>query len=256
MTNKRYHPDFHMLASMGYIPGITPFFKFGENKDIDTATDPEDVITGGGSKLFPTAASTISIVSTSASDTDGGTGINKLIISGLDSNWDILTEEVTLAGLTPVVSTNSFLRVDRMYATLSGSAQESVGEIIATHSEGDIADIKAGEAQSLIAAYPVPRDYTLLLTSFKAALTRKSSAAIADVHFEINTFGSNSWRVQQVIGLNNTGTSSIQRTAEEIWFNVPEKTDVRLRVHDVTANDTGIIGAFDGYLINNKTFAI
>lgn len=245
---------FDLLVGTGEVPGISYVFKFGENPDIDTSTDPEDVHSLGGDKLFPTAASTIDIVSTSANDTNGGTGVNTLIIRGLDANYDILEEEITLNGLTTVTSTNSFLRVDRMYATLSGSLQEADGTITATHSEGDIASIVAGESQSLIAAFTVPAGYFFCIKTWFVGIIKKTSAAQCQVNFEVNTFGSNSWRVQQVLPLVAEGTSAVFRNVNAMSFSLPEKTDIRIRVQDVSVNDTGVVSSFDGFLINNSVY--
>lgn len=253
MSKSLYHfPNFEFLASAGKIKGITPFFKFGENPDIDTATDPEDVHSLGGDKLFPTAASTISVASTDANDTDGGSGAHNLYISGLDANYDYLLEEVRLNGTTPVVTSGSFLRVDRMYVT---EGADAIGTITATHSEGAIAAISAGESQSLIACYSVPRNHILLLNSFTAAIINKQSAASVEAHFEIRFFGQDTFRVQQNIALIAQGTSGRTRSADDIWFPVPEKSDIRIRAHSVTSNDTGVVAAFNGYLINNSTFS-
>ena len=248
------YPDFYLKACAGLIPGITPLFKFGRNLDIDT-TNPEDVHELGGDYLFPTAASTISTVSDSSSDTNsGGTGIKTLTIEGLDANWELLSETIEMDGTTPVVTSNSFLRVFRAFADTSGSAQEAIGNITLTHSEGDIAYIIAGEAQSLIACYSVAVNHTLMLSKLLIGLLRQGATARFEAHFEVKLFNSNSWRVRQDIPTIGSGSSTNERDASPIWFPVPEKSDIRVRVHSVAVNDTGAIASFDGLLINNKVF--
>lgn len=256
MSKSSHHfPDFHIMASLGLINGVSPLYKFGKNADIDTTTVPEDVLSLGGSKLFPTAASTISVVSDDANDTSAGTGLRNAVLEGLDANYDFLTETVTLAGLTPVVTSNSFLRVNRMYGTMSGSNINAVGTITATHSEGATASIPAGESQSAIACYTVPADHTLLVWGFFCALIKKASAAQADVHFEVRLFGETTFRVKQIISLVAQGSSDITRSSLPAYFPIPAKADIRVRVRDVTANDTGVVAAFDGYLIDHTEFS-
>jgi hypothetical protein len=242
------------MAFAGLIPGVTPVFKFGRNLDIDTATTPEDIIDQGGEALFPNAASTLSIVSDSANDTNAGTGINTMIIVGLNSDYEQIQEEVTLAGLTPVITTNSYLRVFSLYATLSGSLQESDGIITATHNEGLISQIPANEAQSLSAIYTVAADHTLMIFDIFTSMLKKSTASQFELHFEIKIFGSNSWRVQQPISTIADGASSFERGTQDLFFRVPEKTDIRLRVHEVSTNDIGVSAGIDGLLLNNGVF--
>lgn len=254
MSYKRHLPDFLMLVSAGLIPGVSALFKFGKNQDIDTGTAPEDIISGGGDKLFPTAASTISTASSSASDGVGGTGIRSVVIEGLDSNYDIISEEILLNGVTPVVSTKSFLRVNRMYGTLSGSNQKAVGTIDATHSEGIISEIPIGDGQSSDATYTVPRNHVLLVDRFTASLERSSAGAAAEIHFEIKLFEQNTWREQADVSIAASGSSYIQRDTE-LWFRAPEKADVRIHASQVASNNTFIAASFDGLLIDLGVFA-
>ena len=247
-------PDFKMIASMGLIHGCSPLFKFGKNQDIDTGTVPEDIISIGGEKLFPTAASTISFVSTSASDTDGGVGINTLILEGLDENYDIISETITLNGITPIVSSLSYLRANRLTGTLSGTSQKAVGAITGTHDEGAIVQIPIGDGQSSDCTYTVPRDHVLLIDRFTASLERSGSGAAAELHFEVKPFGTNTWQEKADVSLAASGTSYIQRDSD-LWFLISEKSDVRIHASQVATNNTFIAASFDGLLINLEIFA-
>jgi len=254
MSFKRMLPEFKMLASAGKIIGVSPVFKFGKNNDIDTSSVPEDILSLGGEKLFPNAASTLSIVSDDANDTDGGTGINIIKIYGLNSEYEIIEEELTMNGITPAVTSNTFLRVTRMYGTLAGTSTRAAGNIIATHNEGNIAEILAGDGQSADATYTVPKDHLFMVDRLTASLERSSTGAAAEIHFEIKSFGSNVWREQADISLSAQGSSFVQRDTE-LWFPIPEKTDVRVHVTYVATNNARISGAFDGLLIDLTKFA-
>jgi hypothetical protein len=254
MSIKRMLPEFKMLASSGKILGVSPLFKFGKNPDIDTGSVPEDIISLGGEKLFPTAASTISIVSDDAQDGVAGTGLQTVKLYGLDSDYNEINEEVTMTGLTPVVTTSSFLRVYRMYGTLAGSDQRAAGNIIATHDEGNISEILLGNGQSQDATYTVPAGHILLVDRLIASLERSSSGAAAELHFEIKSFGSNTWREQADVSLAASGSSFVQRDTD-LWFPVPEKTDIRVHCSFVATNNTRLTASFDGFLIDLDTFA-
>ena len=253
MTVKRNLPDFSMLASVGKIKGVTPLFKFGRNTDIDTGTAPEDIISGGGTKLFPTTDSTLSIVSTSANDTTAGTGINTIRIEGLDINFELISEDVVLNGLTPVITTGSYCRVHRMYGTLSGSLQAAGGVITVTHSAGIITEIEVGNGQSQDCTYTVPSGYIFLIERLLASLERTASGAGSELHFEIKSFGSNTWRAQATLSIAAAGTSFMERSTD-MWFPVQEKTDIRVRAIQVATNNTSIAASFEGFLINLAEF--
>jgi len=255
MSGSRQFPDFLMRASAGLISGVTPIFKFGENQDIDTGTVPEDIIAGGGAKLFPTVSSTISIVSSSVEDKDvTGTGLRSVFLSGLDSNYDVIEETVILDGTGAVVTTNSFFRLHRVTGVSAGSSQTSVGNITFTHSEGTITVITAGHGQTQDATYTVPRDHILLIDRLKASLERTSSGAGAEVHFEVKLFGSNVWREQATVSVAAAGSSFVERDTQ-LWFPIPEKTDLRMRCSQVATNNSALSAAFDALLINQKLFA-
>lgn len=100
--------------------------KFGYNPDIDTTSDPEDVIFGGGTAYFPSsvvAAANIDIASDSSNDdgNPGGTGAQTLFIQGLDSNYMLQSETVTLEGTDNANPANDYLRIFRAYVVTSGT---------------------------------------------------------------------------------------------------------------------------------------
>ena len=253
MANNQDITPYELLAASERVPGITPLFKFGSNFDIDTGSVPEDVITLGGEKLFPTVASTIDLVSSDAQDSAAGTGIQTLKILGLDVDYNIIEEDKTLNGITPVTTTAEFLRVFRMYGLTGGSAQRAVGNILATHSEGDISAIIAGEGQTLDATYTVPANHAFYLERFFGSVDRSTAASSAQLQIEIRLPNTNVWRVQSTISAAGQGTSFADRFTF-MRFVVPEKTDIRVRVDWVENNNTRVSGSFDGYLINLDRF--
>lgn len=60
--------DTYYLAASGSMLGVSVVNKFGENSDIDTTTDPEDIWSGGGINTQPTADRIHAIVSSSTAD--------------------------------------------------------------------------------------------------------------------------------------------------------------------------------------------
>jgi len=251
----RHQASFEMLASAGLIKGIDVLFKFGLNSNIDTGTTPQDIISLGGSKLFPISASTISLVSDSAQDSPSGTGLREILVNGLDSNFALISETIETDGLAPVVTNKEFFRVCRLSGTLGGSSQQAVGNIVATHSEGAISQILANYGESLDACYTVPRGHILLIDRLKASIERTQSGAGAEIHFEIKTNGQNVWQEKSTLSVSASGSSFVERDTS-LWFPVPEETDLRIRVETVETNNTSISAAFDGLLINLSEYAL
>jgi len=150
--------------------------KFGRNSAIGTT---EIVVQDlGGSFADVTTADVVSVVSDSANDVDAGTGAWTISVTGLDANWDAQTEVLTLAGLTPVVSTNTFIRVFRMQIETAGTLKKADGNITASIDGTDVAQIQDGDNQTLMANYTVPRGKKLELLRGWYSLGSGKSAVI------------------------------------------------------------------------------
>jgi hypothetical protein len=111
-----------LAIAKGEVNGYSVVHKFGANFDIDNNSEPETVWTGGG--LYPwsslATAQTLYVLSESSEDT--GT----LEIQGLDENYNLQTEELTLTGTTAVTTVNTFLRVYRMIYTDGGAGNAGI----------------------------------------------------------------------------------------------------------------------------------
>ena len=84
-------------VARGVFPDESALSIFGFNRTVGTAF--ETVWNDGGSYAFPSAAVIMSAVSTSASD------VMPVLISGLDSNYEPISETVTLTGTSTVTTT-------------------------------------------------------------------------------------------------------------------------------------------------------
>jgi len=132
-------------VALGRRTGITLWNKFGYNSDIDIGT--ETIWAPGGTFTRLTAASTLTLVSSSAND-DGspaGTGARSVIVYGIDANYIYQTEVVTLDGTTPVVTSTTWLGINRVAVYLAGSLGYNDGAITVTATTG-------GSTQALVPA--------------------------------------------------------------------------------------------------------
>lgn len=110
---------------------------------------------------FPSSATTMSMVSSVTHDVNAVVAIN-----GLDSNWNQITESVTLNGTNPVATTNSFLRINGMIMTAPASGHTSnVGIITAKSSAVTYSQINATIGKTQTGIYTVPSGFTLFIYS-------------------------------------------------------------------------------------------
>jgi len=159
---------FELQVSRGQIAYHETQFKFGFNPDIDDSL--ETIWAEGGLYSYLSAASVLKISSSSTDDTSAGTGARTITISGLDANYDEISESVTLNGQTAVNTTQSFLRVFRIIVSTAGSGGQNAGVIYAgtgTVTSGVPANkygtIAVGDNQTLMCFWTVPRGYTAFL---------------------------------------------------------------------------------------------
>ncbi|MEK9895203.1 MAG: hypothetical protein VW518_02080 [Burkholderiaceae bacterium] len=223
------------LSMLRNDPQYSYIHKFGSN--LALAGTPESVWSAGG--LYPwsslASAQTLYVLSTDGGDT--GT----LTIQGLDSNYDPLTETVTLTGVTAVTTTNQFLRVFRMEysATNAGTITARV-----TNGTGTIvAQVDIGAAQTLMAVYTIPRQKTGFLMNYTAS-TGKGDDASVDLYI----------RDPAINGFRLKSQTKIYQSSFRQEFTVPlvlqEKSDIDFRATTTNANSDCIIN-FDVVILSN-----
>jgi len=123
--------DYRHEVALGQRQGKVTWNKFGYNASVGTSAE---VVASWGGTFFPmTTARTLSIVSTDAADvTSTGTGARNVVVYGIDENRVAQTVVVQMNGTTPVVTTETWLGVNRIAVGLSGSGYVNAGTITAT----------------------------------------------------------------------------------------------------------------------------
>jgi hypothetical protein len=125
--------DMTVAVALGAIPGYASFRKFGMNDAIVSGT--QEMWPTTGLRTLPTSAGQFSIVSDSAEDdpdeaTPPGTGAWTVVVEGLDSNYEEISETVTLSGLTPVLSVGTdWFRINRAYNVTAGTDAVNAGQL-------------------------------------------------------------------------------------------------------------------------------
>lgn len=170
-------------------------------------------------------AEPLRVVSTDADDTSGGSGAEFIFINGLDANFDPQLEVLALNGTTPVVSVNSFLRVNTS-AIGGASPLANIGAIsvVSSVSELEIDCIAPTEGFSCTAALTVPANHTGILSTLTGGCERNDDAKlILKVKIPIVTGGAYITTLKQPMSPLATGLSNQS-------FGFPEKTDIKLQV--------------------------
>lgn len=122
--------DFDLMMAQGHVTGHEDVSIVGYNSDIDVGTE---TIWGAGGTWTPlTSANTLTIVSSSANDTSAGTGARTIRITGVNASRQFQQEVVTMNGVTPVITTSTWLGVNQVLVVSAGSTGYNVGNITIT----------------------------------------------------------------------------------------------------------------------------
>ena len=205
--------------------------KFGYNSSVGTSF--ETIWDGGGDYTFITSPSTATATSSDTGSDNNGT----IEIVGLDSNYDLATETITIGGSA---STTSFIRVFRARMINANTGNANVGTITITVSSTTVAQIQPTYGQTLMAIYTVPR-------FFQAYLVQLDVGSSKDLENEIK------FRIKELDNGNSWNTRSFITTRggfTEKNFHVPEiipaKTDIEMRAK--SSATSSISGGFELFL--------
>jgi hypothetical protein len=243
---------FYLQVARNQISFHKSNFKFGFNADVDNSL--ETVWAQGGLYSYLASASVLKVSSSSTADTSAGTGARTVELSGLDTNYDEISETVTLNGQTAVNTTNEFLRINRMVIRSAGTGGQNAGVIYAgtgTVTTGvpanKYATIAIGDNQTVMALWTVPRGYTayLLQTDITVATTQNNK--YCTVHLVSRPNG----EVFQIKDKFVKAESSVHQ-AYTIPLKFEEKTDIEVRaIGDSSGADISISAGLDFIYIQN-----
>lgn len=234
---------FELQVARGQIPGHSLVNVFGYQPAVTTA-GPYAVWENVAAYVFPSVAQKMLVYSSSASDVNC-----RIVITGLDSKWNPITEAVILTnGTTGVQTTQSFLRINNVLATDAVYANP-VGTIVI----GDVtktaiyAQINIGIGKSQASIYSVPDAHTFYLTRVDAYISEPGGG---------NSYGS--YRVSATDNVNGTTYIVLQspfglryEARRVVPFPYTQKTDLQWQIKTGTGiAPVGVI--IEGILIKNS----
>ncbi len=230
--------------------GIDSEFKFGHNTAVGSTF--ETIWPEGGIYVYPSTASTMTLSSSNTNDYAGGSGVRSVRIFGLDTNYNEITEDITLHatdGLLAVTTINTYLRVHRIYALTAGSNNGQVGKLYmgtGTVTIGVPAVIYGvtaiGHNQTTQTIYTVPAGKTAFITGISAS---GASGKDAEIHFMAKTPSA---------VFTTKYAAHIYQSPLNYYFNVPlrveEKVDLEVR-GSVPQTAGSIYTSFEFILVDN-----
>ena len=157
--NNQYTTPIHPLATISQLnPNFTYSSFLGYS---DTITPTYSEVNASGSIFDFTATNgLVNIVSSNNGDKLGSSGINTLLLNGLDTDYNIQTEIISLNGTTQVQTTNSFHRINSITPLSIGSNLVAVGNItLSANSSSNIhGKMLAGESAVYVGRYTIPNE--------------------------------------------------------------------------------------------------
>ena len=264
-------PDREFNIARGVQGGQILVYKFGYNPDIANGSTEVIWSLGGNYSGFTDTAQTVQAFSYSTSDDITGTGARTVVIQGLDQDFNMASETVSLGqiqGTGPYAAleasnptTTTWRRVFRAYVASTGSCSETamltdcdnVGEIRIANATNNVtfASIPAAQSQTLQATYTVPAGYTAYLK--KITITVDTANKIAEIAlFQITDAD----RVAAPFGAKRKVWSGIQAQGhikQDFDYSVSfaEKTDLFL-VAVGGQNNSSVFGDFTLVLVPNE----
>ena len=239
-------------AHASNLPGRRPFITNGVLRvGITESIATTDIVLGGttiwGENTpynWNFSPGQLSVVSTLAVDTAGGTGARSLYIGGLDADFNSISEIIPMAGLTPSVTTKTFARVNEMFVTESGSLTWNSGIIRASIGGSVVARIDAATSRSNQCTWTVPGDWkqgAVLLRYWSDMSNKQTAVAVSRLKFKLPD--SNTW---QLLGGFATGSSSgVADYISQVPLPIPPKTDLQGVLTDLSTSGVSVVSTME-----------
>lgn len=240
-----------ITISQELLDSARPIFKFGKNDG--ASGNFEELWTASTPYPYLAAATQLNISSDNANDTLGGTGLNTLVIRGLDENFVEIEEQIELDGQNAVVTANSYFRINDFIGLTGGTTGTHEGTIYAgtgalaagvpavVLAEMPTTDVPTGIAQ--MAIFTIPAGKVGLLANVNIFTDQGSNAEIA---FRIKTDG----RIPLYLSTIILYQATLQRNFP-FFFAIEEKTDIALVAKSLQGNIKAS-GSFELLLVDKK----
>ena len=232
-------PTYEIDIAKGIVPGRTAVRRYGHN--LACAATEETIWEQSALYVYLTTAEQVKISSSvPATDIPASTGAWTVFIKGLDANYKVITETVTLVNPGPVATTKYFLRVFVARVMTAGTGGKNAGIItVENNATGNpLAIIPVGENQSHAAIFTVPARERLFVLGRQGG---ELAAKVSHILFYIREFGG-VWQLKRDVPIKD----SYFYTKMAMPWLVPAKADIEVRA-TATAGSGIVIGGFAGF---------
>lgn len=238
MSNFNWSESFLLNVARGKARGAEVRNIFGYNSSqptsMRTVWENSNLSNAPGVLQLPGSALPMTIESDVGDTTDDGVQVK---IIGLDINYEVISEVVTIDDGTPPV-TQGFFRINDII-TISGNA---TGNITAKNGTTIYAKISAGAGKNQASVFTVPAGYQFYLYRLDAFMNDGSSAKPGLFQNKVTLENGTVLRVAQSPYNNQM---NIQR---RLPFKYDEKTTIELQIQSLSGtNQAGVFG--EGILI-------
>ena len=211
--SNQYNLPLGLSVQKGLVQNYSGIHKFGLNTAVGSSF--ETIWDGNNTYTYPSSAGTATATSSDTASDNTGT----VEIQGLDSNYDLATETLTIGGSA---GSTSFIRVFRAIMKTANTGNTNVGTISITVSSTTVAQIRATYGQTLMCVYTVPRKYNAYLMQLDVGSSKDLENEIRFIQKEINN--GNVWSTKAFI---TTRGGFIEKNYA-VPVVIPEKTDIEL----------------------------
>jgi len=180
MFQNANNAPFGLSVIKGLVNNFDGVHKFGLNTAVGSSF--ETIWDGNNTYTYPSSAGTATATSSDTSSDNTGT----VKIFGLDSNYDLAEETLTIGGSA---GSTSFIRVFRAVMITANTGTGNVGVITITASSTTVAQIRAGYGQTLMCLYTVPRKYNAYLMQIDVGSSKDLENEIRFITKKINGSG-------------------------------------------------------------------
>jgi hypothetical protein len=234
---------FDLQVSRGNITGHSTLSLFGYQSAVGNTKVP--VWENATTYTYITSASTLTLVSSSASDDTSA----KILISGLDSSFNPISETLALNGLTGVTTVNSYFRVNSLVMTSPGTSQNTnVGTITLKQSSNIVAQINAGIGKSQMSIYTVPAGYSFYL-DLAEVNTSNSYTSSNIITYSVQAISNVTGVKLAVLQQPFVATYLATRSSDPFLYS--EKTDIQWQLVTSTATTVSAGLILAGKLVKN-----
>lgn len=249
-----------LAIAKGDVTDTTFIHKFGNAKDFD-ATD--GIVTvwdgaddGGIDEMVYTYSVTADIDSLSSS---AGGDTQNVEVQGLDTNFALVTQTITLTGQTRKALDTDLIRVFRIKnvgaTDNAGTIYCYVNTALSSGVPIDTTKIRAlvhiGNNQTLMAIYTIPAGKTGYMRDWFVSIAGANKTSNYPIKLRARPFGQ-VFQLKHTSSLSDIGTSYQQHRYEEPEI-FTEKTDIEIRIQAIAVGVTAasISAGFDIVLIDN-----